>query len=108
DLQRFFIGGNCLAWISPRTAISVDRVPECASAEAQFNSTVSYDVQCRRGFCEHGRWSHRKIAHVGEEADLLGRHCKGADQSPSVEEGSIVGMVLDADNVESRLVGCTS
>src|SRR3989442_199634 len=90
---------GCFAWISPWSAVRVDCVPERACSDAQFNASFCNDVQGGCCLCEHCRWSHRKIADIGEVADFLCRCGEAADEGPGVEESAVVRMILNTDYV---------
>jgi hypothetical protein len=59
----------------------------------------------RGRFGEHGRRAQGQIGDVGEETDAFGNGNERGDEGPGVKETPLIGMVLDAHEIEARPVG---
>src|SRR5829696_8763927 len=105
DLYGLFDGADGLAGAPARTAHADHRVPECSGPEAHLHPPSREYVEAGRRFREHGRRAQGQVGDVGEETDAFGNGHECGDEGPGVQETPLVGMVLDAHEVEARPVG---
>jgi hypothetical protein len=81
-------------------------VGDSTRAQAELKAAAAHHVERRGGLRHHGGRPQRQVRHVDEEGNAL---CLGEQrryQRPGVEEAPLVGVILDADEVERGLVGC--
>ncbi len=91
-----------LPWGEPPPAHGLDRVPEGARAEPQLEPASAEQVEAGRGPGEHGRRAEREVDDVARQADALGPRGGVRQQRPGVEEGRLVGVVLEGGQVQAR------
>ena len=100
DGDRLFQRIHGLARRAPRPTHGGDRIPEPASPQAQLESATAQHVERGRLLSEN-RWrSEREIRDVGEQPDTFGLREQVRHQHPRVQEAPLVGMILDADEVQ--------
>src|SRR5438105_12291306 len=84
--------------------VGLDPIPETARAKAELEPADDKDVERGGCFGEHGWWAQLDVGHVGEDGDPLSAHGNRCEQSPRVVEAALVGVILDPDQVEAKLV----
>jgi hypothetical protein len=94
-----------LARRPPRPAEVRDQVGQAAGAEAELEAAAAQHVERCRGLGHHGGRAQRQVRHVGEERNALGLGDQRRYQRPGVEEVPLVGVILDADEVEPGFIG---
>ena len=105
DLDRFLQGLEGLTWRAPGATIGDDALPEGARAKSQYYATPCDNVQGCRSLCQNGRRSQWSIGDVRKEPDVAGGRAEGRQQSPGIQESSVVWMVLDTDQIDAGLIG---
>lgn len=80
-------------------------IPQRARPEAELEAPAAHHVEGRRLLREHRRIAQRQVGHGGEECEPLRAREQVADQRERVEEAALIGMVLDADQVEPAALG---
>jgi len=96
---------NALTWRAGRSAHGLDRVPESTRAQAQLEAPVRQQIQRRSRLRQHRRRAQRQVDNVGENSHAFGARGDGREQRPGVVEPVLIGMVLDADQVDARRIG---
>jgi hypothetical protein len=89
-----------------RSAHRSDPVPERASAEPELEPALTEDVDRRCGVGQRRRKPERQIRDIGHELDRVRAPCDVGEQRERVEEAALVGVVLDAEEIEPQLLGC--
>ena len=77
---------------------------EAARADAELESAVTQQVECRRRFGEHRRWPERQVGDGVEDAHRSRLGEDRGSQRHRVEVARLVGMVLDAEQVVAEVV----
>jgi hypothetical protein len=85
----------------PGAAHRLDRIPERPGPDPQLDAATGEDVERGRGLGQHRRLAKRQVDHVGDEANPIGPAAEVREQGPGVEVTPLVGVVLDADQVEA-------
>jgi hypothetical protein len=93
-----------LTRVAPRPAHCPDRIPQGAGAQAELEAAAADDVQGSRCLRQHRRVAQRQVRDVGEDPHPRGLGSQGRHEHPGIEVPSLVGVILDADEVEAELV----
>jgi hypothetical protein len=104
DIDRLLEGLDALAGRTARAAHRGDGVPEPARADADADAPAGEQVETGGGARGDGRLPQRKVQHVRREADAIGRSGDIREERPRVEEGGLVGVVLERHQIEPRLL----
>jgi hypothetical protein len=104
-LDRLLQCVDGLARAAARTAHPGDLVEEATSAEAELEAAAAQYVHGRARLADHRGSAQRQVRDVGKERDPAGLGQQGGDQREGVQEASLVGVILDADELEPALVG---
>ena len=91
---------EALAGPAHRAAHPGDRVPERASPDPELEPTAAHDIERRGGLREHLWGAHRQAGDIREEAQAFGPSEEVRDERERIEEATLVGVVLDADELE--------
>ena len=94
-----------LARRAPRSTHGRNRIPEPASPQTQLESATAEHVERGRLLGEHHGWPKGKICDVGEQPDPLGLGEQVRHQHPHVQKPPLVGVVLNADQVQTSPIG---
>jgi len=105
DRDRLRQGVDRRAGSQPRPAHRLDRVPEGTGAEPELDPAVAEEVEAGRRPRDDRRRAQRQVQHVGGERHPVGAGGEVGEQRPGVEEARLVGVVLEADDVEPQLLG---
>jgi hypothetical protein len=76
-----------------------------APAPSPSSTRCAQEVERRRGLGEDRRQPQRQVDHVRQQSDVVDPPCGVREQPPRIEEATLVGVVLDADEIEPRPVG---
>lgn len=89
---------------SRRSAHRGDGIGDAAPADTELDPSVGEHAQRRGGLGEHHRRTQLQVGHVGEEGDAVGGRGQMRDQGPGVEVAGLVGVVLDGEVVQARVL----
>ncbi len=73
-------------------------------AEPEREPAPGEQVEARRRSGQHRRWPQREVEHVAGELHALGGGGDPGQQGPGVEERGLVGVVLECDEVQPRML----
>ena len=105
DVNRLLKGLHRFAWRSNRSTHCLDGVPKATGAQAQLEAAATQQVERSCGFRQYRRRTERKVCDIRKDGDPLRAHRNRGQQRPRVVEPTLVGMILDADQVEAEIVG---
>jgi hypothetical protein len=105
DLDRLAQRRDPLAGRELRAAHALDRVPEAAGPQAQREAAARQQVQRGGGARQDGGLSQWQVQDVARDRDAGCGRRDPAEQRPRVVESRLVGVVLERDEVEPRLLG---
>ncbi len=94
-----------LARREARRAHGLDGVPERACPQAHGEPAAREQVEARPGTGQHGRRAQRQVEDVARDLHALGRRGDPRHEGPGVEEGRLVGVVLEGHEVQARVLG---
>lgn len=83
----------------------LDRIPEPARADRQLYPPGREQIKARRRARHHRRWAQGQVQDIGGDSQRLGLGGNPGQQRPRIQEGRLVGVILERREVEAGPLG---
>jgi hypothetical protein len=103
-LDRLLEGGNGLPRSPGRAAVRMHRGREASGAKAELEPSTAEQIDRGRLLRQQRRRMELHVRDIGEHRDALGPRGHRGEQGHGVVKATLIGMVLDAGDVEPQLV----